>query len=442
MRRVRLSVHWGLLWACCICLSAHADTLLQYYEKALLRDPDFASARATHDIDIRSRELARSAFLPSLNLSVTSDRTQYQRRDLDAANVVGRGYDPGVVALRLTQPLFNKDRSAYRRENEVKADRAELVLAQARQDVALRVVRAYFNYLLTLDQLELTRAQADALQAQVAQLEQLLASRSSTQTEVADARARRELAVVQIKAAQSQLEARKLDLIKLTGEAPAAGAAPPLRANPVLMLPEPLDANTWTQAAKERNFKVLAARATVDLADVGVDRAKAGFYPQLALVASRQRSRDPNYFTGMEQTDNLSLQLNMNLFDGGNTRTIVEQATSQAQKSRYDLESVQHDSAIAAGQAYWEVVNGIEQIRAMEIAVAASELALTGTRLGIKANVKTYADELNAVQQLYTTRRDLQRERYNYLINQALLRAAVGTPDDAFMNALLRLMTP
>ena len=234
---------------------------------------------------------------------------------------------------------------------------------------------------------------------------------------------------------------RKLEFTKLTGDVPSS-ATLPLAANPRLLAPDPLDANAWTKAAMEGSFKVMALRAGVELADTGVERAKAGYYPQLNLVASRQRSRDPNYFTGMEQTDNLSLQLNMNLFDGFNTRTLVEQTAAQAQKARFDLESGQQDSAIAAGQAFWEVVNGIEQIRAMELAVAASELALTGTRMGIKANVKTYADELNAVQQLFSTRRDLQRERYNYLINHAVLQSAVGGEDDAAIRTLARLIAP
>ena len=54
---------------------AGATTLLEYYDKALQRDPDFAAARASFETDIRSRELARSAFMPSLNLSANADRT-------------------------------------------------------------------------------------------------------------------------------------------------------------------------------------------------------------------------------------------------------------------------------------------------------------------------------------------------------------------------------
>jgi len=85
------------------------------------------------------------------------------------------------------------------------------------------------------------------------------------------------------------------------------------------------------------------------------------------------------------------------------------------ERARHELESARLEVGVTAGQAYWSFVNGTRQVRAMEEAVRAAELTLEGTRLGIKASVKTFADELNAVQLLFSTRRDLQRERYALL---------------------------
>ena len=418
-------------------LSATGTTgLSDYYLKALQQDPDYAAARANYEAEIKSRDLAGVSFYPTLNMTAAADNAQYQRRDVGVKTTQFTGYDPLTVGIRLTQPLFSMDRIAFMAESEARAARAEWVLAQARQDLALRVVQTAFNYLLNLDQLALAKAQADAMKAQLTQLEGLLVSKTSTRTEVADARARHEIALVQIRQAQSQLEVRKLEFIKLTGQPPDANLLP-LANNPVLQLPEPLDPQAWTDAARERGYKVLAQQASVKLAQAGISRAKAGLYPTVSLVASSQQAREPNYFTAADRTDTLSLQLNMNLFDGGSTRIQASQAVSQAERAQNELLSAQHDAAIGAGQAYWGVVNGIEQVRAMVQAVAAAELALEGTRMGIKANVKTYADELNAVQLLYATRRDLQKERYTFLLSRVQLMSAPGmTQDD--MAAMLR----
>ena len=418
---------------------AGAQTLYDYYSKALTEDPDYAAARANFQSEVRSRELAGSAMLPSISLSMSSDQVQYQRQDLNGPATKTAAYSPRNIGIKLMQPIFNLDRLAFMKENEARAVRAEWVLAQAKQDLALRVVQTAFNYLLGLDQLTLAQAQAQAVNAQLTQLEALLTSRSSTRTEVADARARHELSLVQVRQAQSQLEVKKLEFIKLAGEAPSLSLKP-LTRSPVMQAPQPLSPETWINAAREQSYKVLAQRANVQLAKASIDRVKAGFYPTVSLVASRQQSYGSNYFTDNERTDSVGVQLSMSLFDGGNTQTLTAQAVSQTERATNELRSIQEDAAIGAGQAYWGVVNGMEQVKAMELAVDAAELALQGTRLGIKANVKTYADELNAVQLLFATRRDLQKERYTYLLSRTQLLWSAGLSEKDLAELLMSLL--
>ncbi len=282
--------------------------------------------------------------------------------------------------------------------------------------------------------------EADAYRAQVRQVETLLASRSATRTDMADARARLELSIAQGRVAESALEVRRLEFTRLTGEAPSA-LLQPLTANPVLVPPEPRQPESWIDAARERNFKVAVFRAAVQLAEAGVDRAKAPLYPTLSLVASQQASRSPNYFTGAERTTNLAAQVSVTLFDGGIARTQATQAGFQVERARHELEGARQDATVAAGQAFWGVVNGIEQVRATEAAVRAAELTVEGTRVGIAANVKTFTDELNAVQLLFQARTNLQRERYTYLSNRVQLMLGTGL-DEAALRALLDTVSP
>lgn len=421
--------------------NALATGLFDLYSRALERDPAYLAARAQYDSDALARDLAGGAFLPSVNLSASYGKTYNKRGDQNFNPSQDAVFDPAVVSLRLTQPLYSKDRQAFRRENLARADRAEWALAQAKQDLAQRLVEASYNYLLTLDQITLTQAQAKALEGQVTQLESLLASRSSTRTEVADARARFELAKGQIAAALSQLEVRKLEFIRLIGTPPPASLQP-LANSPPPQSPEPADPQAWIDAARERSYRVRTQRGTVEQADAAIDRIKAGFFPSVSLDAGLTQSTNPNFFTTREQTASINLQLNWNLYDGGSTRVQTAQAVAQAQRARHELDQVQHEVAISTGQAYWGVVNGILQVQATEKAVSAAELALDGTRLGIKANIRTYIDELNAVQLLFTTRRDLQRERYNYLVNRSQLLWSAGLADEALASLLSSMLAP
>ena len=159
-----------------------AQGLNDYFLKALQLDPDYAAARASFDAEVKYRDLADISFLPTVNLTLAADNARYQRRDAGSQTTQRFNYEPLTLGIRLTQPIISMDRIAFMAESEARAVRAEWVLAQARQDLALRLAQAAFNYMLNQDQLDLAKAQAAALQAQLNQLEALLVSKTSTRT--------------------------------------------------------------------------------------------------------------------------------------------------------------------------------------------------------------------------------------------------------------------
>jgi outer membrane protein len=97
------------------------------------------------------------------------------------------------------------------------------------------------------------------------------------------------------------------------------------------------------------------------------------------------------------------------------------------EKARSDLETSQRDSEIAVTEAFLGVASGIAQIAALEQAVKSNEITLKGMEIGQRNGFRTNTDVLDAQQQLYAVKRDLQRERYQYLLNWLKLKAAVGS---------------
>jgi outer membrane protein len=79
-------------------------------------------------------------------------------------------------------------------------------------------------------------------------------------------------------------------------------------------------------------------------------------------------------------------------------------------------------------------------VRAFEQALVSSQSALESNKLGYEVGVRINIDVLNAQQQLYATRRDLAKARYDTLLAQLRLKAAAGglSEDDVqAVNALL-----
>jgi outer membrane protein len=122
----------------------------------------------------------------------------------------------------------------------------------------------------------------------------------------------------------------------------------------------------------------------------------------------------------------VGLTLSVPFYSGGLIQSRVRQALAQREKADQDLESTERSVAQAVRQNYLNVTSGIAQVQALEQALTSTQSQLDSTILGRDVGVRTSVDVLNAQQQVYQTRRDLQQARYNYLLNTLRLKAAAG----------------
>ncbi|MGZ5271745.1 MAG: TolC family protein, partial [Ramlibacter sp.] len=132
--------------------------------------------------------------------------------------------------------------------------------------------------------------------------------------------------------------------------------------------------------------------------------------------------------------------LNVPLFAGFAVQNRVRETVSLEDKAQADLENARRTVAQNTRTAYFGLVSGQSQVKALEAAEASSQSALDANRLGYQVGVRINIDVLNAQSQLFQTKRDLAQARYNVLLGQLKLRQANGTlvPEDlARLNALL-----
>jgi outer membrane protein len=105
---------------------------------------------------------------------------------------------------------------------------------------------------------------------------------------------------------------------------------------------------------------------------------------------------------------------------------------SLEEKAQADLEATRRNVAQQTRAAYFGVVSGQGQVKALQAAEASSQSALEANRLGYQVGVRINIDVLNSQSQLFQTKRDLAQARYNVLLGQLKLRQANGTltPED------------
>ena len=86
--------------------------------------------------------------------------------------------------------------------------------------------------------------------------------------------------------------------------------------------------------------------------------------------------------------------------------------------------------------AYLGMTNGAATIAALEQALISTQSQLDATKTGQQVGVRTNVDVLNAQQQYYEARFNLQKARYVYLMASLNLAAASGDLTEAHLEGI------
>jgi outer membrane protein len=442
MRLTRLAT---LLAASAFACHAQAANLLQIYQEALANDAAFASARAALTASEERLPQARSGLLPTAGINGSYGRTESNANIPNVPQTLNAGARTNTYTVSLAQPLVRWANWEAYQQGKLLSAVGEAQFAQAQQDLIVRVAQAYFDVLTAQDALASVQAQKVAITEQLASAKRNFEVGTATITDSQEAQARYDLAEAQELAAQNDLEIRRTALQQIIGH--PAGDLATLRPGLLLPKPEPARVEPWVDSAESRNYSVMAQQLSVEVAKREISRSRAGHYPTLDLVASRSHTNQNGTAIGslasggVINTSNIGVQWNIPLFSGFAVSSRVREAIALEERSRADLENARRTAAQAARQAFLGVNSGLAQVNALQAAELSSQSALESNRLGYQVGVRINIDVLNAQQQLYATRRDLSRARYDTLVNGLRLKAAAGVlreEDLARVNALLR----
>ncbi|HEY8047877.1 MAG TPA: TolC family outer membrane protein [Ramlibacter sp.] len=425
----------GLL-ALALATPVHAQSLLDLYEAARGYDAAWQSAKAQYDANLFHAEQAKAQILPTVNASAGLTRSHLDNTVPDFT--LPATTQSATVAA--TQPIYRPANFATYQQGKRQADLAEAQLTSASQDLIIRVAQGYFDVLAAQDTLTFVRAQKTATAEQLASAKRNFEVGTSTITDTREAQARYDLVISQEIQAENDLRVKKLALDALVGR---ADVKPNPLAVTTLPPPQPANAEVWVLQSEESSPSILQARENVEIARLETEKARAGNKPTLDLTASYNITRNPNGTTSVPvstraNTGGVGLSFNMPLFAGFAIQNHVRETLSLEEKAQADLENTRRTVAQATRTAYFGLVSGQQQVKALESAEASSQLALEANQLGYQVGVRINIDVLNAQSQLYQTKRDLAQARYNVLLGELKLRQANGTlqPDD-----LVRLNT-
>lgn len=418
--------------------AARAESLLELYDLARAQDATWQSAKAQYDANLARAAQARAGILPTAGMSASITRSTFENDNPPT----DRNFGTRNLGISASQPLYRPANWATYEQGKRQAELAQFQLTQASQDLIVRVSQAYFDVLASQDTLAFVRAQKTAVAEQLASAKRNFEVGTSTITDTREAQARYDLVVAQEIAAENDLRVRKLALDTLVGKNDARPN--PLAAQLKVPTPQPANAEAWVQQAEAASPAIQQAKTNVEVAELETEKARAGHKPTVDATASygitRNNGTAATPVNSRPESGSIGVVMNLPLFAGFATQNRIRETLALEERAKSDLDATRRAVAQSVRTAYFGVVSGEGQVRALEAAEASSQSALEANRLGYQVGVRINIDVLNAQSQLFQTKRDLAQARYNVLLGHLKLRQANGTlqaEDLARLNALV-----
>lgn len=421
------------LFIACVLLHTplHAADLMAVYREALEQDAQYSSARAAYQAAQEKLPQGRAGLLPTLTF------TGVRRRQLiDRSGAPERTIDNQSLTITATQPIYRKENFVVYEQAKIQVAQADAQFILASQNLILRVGQAYFDILLAQVNLEVAEAQKKAIGEQLEQAKRNFQVGTATIIDTYEAQARYDLTLSLEIATRNDLEIRRRALQQIIGRMPDELVRPTEAPAHFLdfLTPRYSRMEDWITLAEQNNLTLKIQEAVFSIARQEVERAKAGHYPTLDLVAVYSDQKGVGGTTtgqGINLTSQeIGVQLNVPIFQGFAVQSRVREALANQERAREDLINTRRNSVLLVSQQYLNVTNGMAQVKALEQALTSSRSQVESTKLGRDVGVRTEVDVLNAQQLFYSARRDLAQARYNLLMSKLRLEAEAGELDE------------
>lgn len=414
--------------------NSNAADLLTSWHAARAYDASFLAAGKALAAGLEKSTQGDSLILPQVALTANIDQTKKSVHPGDSLTAGADEQGPQYgSAISLVQPIYNASAFAIRDELNLQAEEAQVQYRIAEQDLMLRVAKAYFEVLLSQKNVDLVKAQMDAVSQQLAQAKKSFSVGSATITDTNEAQARFDAIVAGEISARNDLKLKQAAYRQLTNLDPFELV--PISETRTPTPPQPAIIDTWLEKAQSGNLTVIAQKMGLQIAKSEIARYRLESSPVLALVADFGTQWDGSTSTSSDLPDRTSdgiigLRLTIPLYTGGYRSSKYRESVSLAAQQRDALEAVIRDVQQTTRQSFYGVETGAAQIKAFEQVQISSASFVASSKMGRDVGVRTTVDVLNAQQIHYQNLYNLVVARYQYLLSKLQLAAAVGNLDE------------
>ncbi|AMK79209.1 MULTISPECIES: TolC family outer membrane protein [Methylomonas] len=402
---------------------AFCQDLLETYQLAKANDPEFKSSDINKlaTAEIKSQSIAQ--MLPNISFNANSSRNR-----LESTSFLGttlQHYWDHKLGFNLKQPVFHWDHWVQLDQADNKIAQAEAQFQAKQQSLIRRTAEAYFNILAAQDNLEFADSEKKSIEKQLEQAKQRFDVGIIAITDVYEAQAGYDRALASEIEAQNQLDNSKEALREIIGE--NAADLNSLQPQIPLSPPAPEDLSSWSNAAENNNFSIVAQLNQAEYVRKNVELQQSKHLPTLDIVAQYGDQDTGNRYGLRGDNESVGLQLNLPLFEGGGTSSRSRQAAYEYEAAKEDLTKVKRSINRGVKDAFRGVVSSISRVKALDATSKSAEMAVEAAEAGFEVGTRTMVDVLTEQRNLYKAKSDYARSRYDYLINGIKLKEAAGS---------------
>lgn len=416
-----------------------ALNLVEAYARAKNTDPNWQANEYQYQADQLNLGIAKGNLLPTVTLSgnVTRKHQDLSQTDMSAGNffnssdLISTTSTTKQVTLTARQPIFRIDAWQGYKQVKTSVELSEVTLKLQQQQHILNVAESYFNVLrqqaLTVTNAQEEKALLEQLNMMNAKLHEGLVARSDVSeanAQYQNARANRIATGVQLILAQEQLA-------QLIG--PYQEKLAVLRGDFEYQKPIPASLDEWNNLAKSHNLDILQAKLQQQYALDQKKVEQASIYPQIDAVASYgYNTQTPKTIISNDgKFDQVGVEMNWNVFNGGRTKLNINKATKNVQKTDAQYEAAIRKASTDVKKSYLQVETDQATLQARQAAMESSALVSKASQAQYGEGLKNMVDVLLAQRNAFSTKQEFVNAQYDYVLNVLKLKASVGQLDEA-----------
>lgn len=376
------------------------DSLVATYEN----NPRIISQRKAFEASGEGFNEALAGWLPTLNAGYQNGR---RRND-----VGGRGWqylDATQKTFNASQPIIRIDTyyNLAEANNLIKQNGAQLI--GVTQEVLLNAISRYLDVVRDREILRLSRNNVDVLKQQLEATKERFSVGEATKTDLSQSEARLARAESDTIQAMGNLAITESAFARIVGFKPSNEFDYPTK---VPTIPENME--EVINLSMNQNPALLTAKYAEEAADDAVYARATSLLPTADLQGSV--SRQTGSFLGDFDSDSALINVNIPLYQGGADYARIRRAKKVKSQRRYDVmerSNEVREQAITAWENYQTTLAAIE---AQKINIKAAEVALDGVKQEQLYGSRTVLDVLDAEQELFVARVNMERSERNLLV--------------------------